>query len=80
MPGPPAEWIPSQRQAHGIRSLTIEEEALEHLARLPALHRDPFDRIIIAQLHRHDLTLLTVDAAVLAYPGLALPSATQQVE
>lgn len=42
--------------------------ALE-VARLPPLHRDPFDRMLVAQARTEALTLLTADAAVAAYPG-----------
>jgi PIN domain nuclease of toxin-antitoxin system len=41
---------------------------LPHLATLPSLHRDPFDRILIAQALQHGLTLVTVDDAIRAYP------------
>lgn len=37
--------------------------------RLPPLHRDPFDRMLVAQARIEHLTLLTADAAVAAYPG-----------
>ena len=37
------------------------------LAKLPSLHRDPFDRILIAQALQHDLTIATVDDALKAY-------------
>jgi len=37
---------------------------------LPPLHRDPFDRILLAQSRVEGLVLLTADAAVLRYPGL----------
>jgi len=42
---------------------------------LPALHRDPFDRILVAQAMVESLTLLTADRTILAYPGpiLAAP-------
>jgi len=36
---------------------------------LPDLHRDPFDRMLIAQAMVEGITLLTADRAVLAYPG-----------
>ena len=39
-----------------------------HLAGLPALHRDPFDRLLIAQALQRGLTIVTVDTEVLAYP------------
>ena len=74
LPEPPAEYLPRQRAAHGITSLPIDEEALRHLANLPAHHRDPFDRILIAQAMQHNLTLATVDDAVRGYPVTLLPS------
>ncbi|HEY4168253.1 MAG TPA: type II toxin-antitoxin system VapC family toxin [Reyranella sp.] len=37
---------------------------------LPPLHRDPFDRMLLAQSRVEGLMLLTADAAVLRYPGL----------
>ena len=38
-------------------------------ATLPELHRDPFDRILVAQAIVEGAVLLTADQAVLAYPG-----------
>ena len=67
-PAPPAEYLAQQRERHQILSLPIEEAAMSHLANLPSLHRDPFDRILVAQAQQHDLTLLTSDDAVKAYP------------
>jgi PIN domain nuclease of toxin-antitoxin system len=37
---------------------------------LPPLHRDPFDRMLLAQSHVEGLTLLTADTAILRYPAL----------
>ena len=68
LPAPPADYLCRQRQRHRMASLAIEEATLAHLANLAPLHRDPFDRILIAQALQHDLTLATVDDAVRAYP------------
>jgi PIN domain nuclease of toxin-antitoxin system len=68
LPAPPATYLPQQRNAHGIAALPIDEGAMIHLAGLPALHRDPFDRLLIAQALEHGLTIATVDAEVAAYP------------
>ena len=68
LPALPAEYLPQQRDDHGIASLPIDEGAMTHLAKLPALHRDPFDRLLIAQALEHEMTILTVDAYVAAYP------------
>ena len=65
---PPEQYLPRKRELHQLASLPIEEGALEHLAKLPPLHRDPFDRILVAQALQHDLTLVTADDAVKAYP------------
>ena len=78
LPEAPAEYLPRQRQAHRIATLPIEEAALACLANLPPLHRDPFDRILIAQAIQHGLTLVTVDDAVRAYPVPLLPMAGQK--
>ncbi|MGL4462659.1 MAG: PIN domain-containing protein [Planctomycetia bacterium] len=71
----PAIYVPRLREAHEIASLPIDEGAMIHLAALPSLHRDPFDRLLIAQALQHDLTILTVDSAVAVYPVQLLPKA-----
>jgi PIN domain nuclease of toxin-antitoxin system len=68
LPEAPAEYLPRQREAHRIATLPVEEAALAHLAGLPPLHGDPFDRILIAQALQHGLKLATVDDVVRAYP------------
>jgi PIN domain nuclease of toxin-antitoxin system len=42
------------------------------LSRLPPLHRDPFDRMLICQAIQHGLTLITPDEAIQQYPILTL--------
>lgn len=51
----------------GISALPIAPEHALAVARLPPLHGDPFDRMLVAQARFEGLTLLTRDAAVLAY-------------
>ncbi len=75
LPEPPAEYLPRERAAHQITTLPIEEAALIHLAGLPSLHRDPFDRIIVAQALQYGLTLLTVDEVLRGYSVSVLPKA-----
>jgi PIN domain nuclease of toxin-antitoxin system len=36
---------------------------------LPTLHKDPFDRILVAQATEEGITLLTTDSLVAQYPG-----------
>ena len=68
LPQAPEIYLPAQRQNHGIATLEIDEATIRFLPKLPALHRDPFDRILICQALQHGLTLVTVDAAIVAYP------------
>jgi PIN domain nuclease of toxin-antitoxin system len=75
LPEAPAEYLPQQCEAHRIATLPVEEAALVHLARLPPLHRDPFDRIRIAQVLQHGLKFASVDDAVRADPA-PLPAAS----
>lgn len=68
LPEPPEVYLPRQRDWHQISSLPIDESSVARLAQLPALHRDPFDRILICQALQNGLTIATVDAAIRAYP------------
>ena len=72
LPGAPDTYIPRLRQAHGIESLDLDEEATLHLGRLPELHRDPFDRMLVCQAIVGGLIMLTPDDAVMQYPVRSL--------
>lgn len=75
LPGPPADYLPQQRVAHGIDSLMVDEFAMPYLAGLPLLHRDPFDRLLVAQAMQHGLTVASVDPLLAAYQIPLLPMA-----
>jgi PIN domain nuclease of toxin-antitoxin system len=64
---PPDVFVPEQRKAHGIAPLPVDEEAALYVAQLPDLHRDPFDRMLVAQATLHGLTVLTPDEAIHQY-------------
>lgn len=65
---PPPAYVPKYRRLHDIAVLPLEEEASLHLHRLPSLHKDPFDRMLICQGIVHGLTLLTPDPLITQYP------------
>ena len=69
LPEPPDRLIARLRQHHGVASLPIDEESTTHVARLPPLHRDPFDRILVCQAIIHGMTLLTPDPLITQYPA-----------
>ena len=68
LPASPIEFIPPQRQAHGIMDLPLTEEDVLYLPKLPKLHRDPFDRMLICQAVVNSLAVLTPDELVSQYP------------
>ncbi len=59
---------------HGLVPLPITFEHAETAGSLPPLHRDPFDRMLLAQARVESLTLVTLDPALRAYGGAFLPA------
>ncbi len=69
LPDDVAKFVPDMREFHGIAPLAVDEASALHLSRLPALHRDPFDRMLVSQAIVHGLTILTPDPLVAQYPA-----------
>ena len=53
--------------ASGCRPLPISWRHAREAGRLPALHADPFDRLLVAQARVEQLALVTTDAKIMAY-------------
>jgi len=68
LPKPPQKYIPSKRKEHDIDSLPLDEEATLYLTKLPKLHKDPFDRILICQAIVAGLIILAPDELITQYP------------
>ena len=68
LPEPPERFLPAQRRAHGIEPLPLDEQSTFQLSRLPALHNDPFDRMLICQAIVAGMTILSSDELVSQYP------------
>ncbi|MDH4406843.1 MAG: type II toxin-antitoxin system VapC family toxin [Cyanobium sp. D14.bin.5] len=51
----------------GLQELGIEPEHCLAVQHLPWIHRDPFDRLLVAQAIHHDLTMLTADRTLRGY-------------
>lgn len=64
---PLADFIPQQLQRNRIELLPIGFEHVLYTMTLPFHHRDPFDRLLIAQASIENMTLLSVDNAFTAY-------------
>jgi PIN domain nuclease of toxin-antitoxin system len=69
LPESPERFVPRMRERHGIEALAIDEESVLQTARLPGLHRDPFDRLLVCQSIVHGMTLLTPDSLIAQYPA-----------
>ena len=54
---------------HGYVELPVTGAHAAAVDVLPDIHRDPFDRLLIAQAHAEGLTLLTADSVIGRYPG-----------
>jgi len=64
---PFATLIPAQLQRNSMQMLDITLTHLDHVTTLPFHHRDPFDRLLIAQALADDLPIISVDDAFDAY-------------
>lgn len=64
---PLEKFVPEQLQCNGFRQLEISFRHVAGVASLPFHHRDPFDRLILAQALAERLPVLTVDSAFDAY-------------
>jgi PIN domain nuclease of toxin-antitoxin system len=56
----------------GVRSLDASVEHMLRMAALPPRHRDPFDRLLVAQALVEGMTLVSADPHVLAYGAASL--------
>jgi PIN domain nuclease of toxin-antitoxin system len=68
LPRPPSVLVPAERHRHQVQPLPLDETAALFCAKLPELHRDPFDRMLVCQAIVGGLTLLTPDPLVTQYP------------
>ena len=65
---PMTELVNEQVFGNAFEILSISPEHLDSLSRLPFHHKDPFDRLIIAQGLAEDMSILSVDKAFRDYP------------
>lgn len=66
----PVRYIPGEREKHGVESLPLLEADTLVLDKLPMLHGDPFDRMLICQAIANQMTILTPDPLITQYPVL----------
>jgi PIN domain nuclease of toxin-antitoxin system len=67
LPEPPSSYVPSRMQSSGVIGLAIEHAHALQVESLPPHHRDPFDRLLIAQAQVEALPIMTSDRAIALY-------------
>lgn len=67
-PRPAGPYVLSKLVENRIKSLPISIDHLLTLERLPMHHRDPFDRMLIAQSMEEDCPIITADPLFKQYP------------
>ena len=67
LPDSPARYIPDRMRVIGAEPLAVEHAHALAMAELPMLHRDPFDRILVAQARHLGFTIVTADANIARY-------------
>ena len=68
LPKPPTEYLPPMREAHRIETLSLDEEAALCEAKVPKIHRDPFDRMLVGQSIVCAMPIVTPDPFIAQYP------------
>ena len=67
LPEPPALYVPERMRLSRFEALAVTHAHALAVAALPPHHRDPFDRVLVAQCRVEGLTLVTADAAIEPY-------------
>ncbi len=67
LPEAPDGYVRSRLASNGLEALAIEMGHALRAASLPLIHRDPFDRLLIAQAQLEGLPIITADPAIAQY-------------
>jgi PIN domain nuclease of toxin-antitoxin system len=74
---PLAELVEAQRRANGVEVLPIQLEHVLALEQLPAHHKHPFDRLLLAQALVENLVIVSGDPMLASYPATIAWQATR---
>jgi PIN domain nuclease of toxin-antitoxin system len=70
LPDRPADWFAGLLDRYDLREAPLDAAVACAAALLPPIHRDPFDRAIVALAMARGLTVLTSDEDIAKYPGI----------
>jgi PIN domain nuclease of toxin-antitoxin system len=68
LPEPPEKYVVARLARHRIQALPVQVSHALRVGELPALHRNPFDRLLIAQSQMEGLPILNADENLRRYP------------
>jgi PIN domain nuclease of toxin-antitoxin system len=68
LPKSPGDLLPDAINEAGFFPGALEDEGIFLLGKLPPVHRDPFDRLLVAHAILHAWEIATVDKTVVKYP------------
>jgi len=68
----PGDFVRESLARHDLQYVTLDDETVFNLGKLPPLHRDPFDRLLVAHALLNGLTVVTPDPVIHRYPVRAL--------
>ena len=67
LPEPLASYVPDRLASEGFRPLPVDLRHALRVADLPPIHRDPFDRILVAQSIVEAMPIITADRSIGRY-------------
>jgi PIN domain nuclease of toxin-antitoxin system len=67
LPAPPAEYVPTRMESSGVIGLPVLHVHALQVATLPHHHRDPFDRLLVAQAQVESIPIMTSDPQLAPY-------------
>ena len=67
LPEPPEQFVPARLIRDAVSPLPVALRHALHVVTLPPHHRDPFDRLLVAQARLEELVLFTADPVLEAY-------------
>jgi PIN domain nuclease of toxin-antitoxin system len=67
-PVPPHTWIEEQNKIWNLTSVLLSRSVIYRSTELPDLHRDPFDRLLVATALEEEATIVTPDDWIQRYP------------
>lgn len=68
LPSPPSVWFEEALELHGLVEIPVSSRIALLSCELPAIHKDPVDRMLISTAIEHRLRLITPDTVIDQYP------------